>query len=293
MRAEFNEHDRERVFWWSPRRRFGIFRWENVGDYLAPVVVAGALARCGLRIGDKARGCSRLLAVGSVLHFARDGDTIWGVGRNGKMPEGRHTFSLLDVRAVRGPLTMEFLAARGIPCPTTYGDPALLLPQLYPELRSETGARRSVVVVPHFRDTRVHGGAWKVLRPTVWWRTFVEEIQRAEFVVSSSLHGIVVAEAFGIPARWLRVSALEHDLKYRDYYLGTGRPQPRPAGTIEEALRLGGEEPPHFNPEALMAAFPYDLWEMPADKTIEDRTVSGTTSSATDTRNTHSSYRLP
>jgi len=44
-------------------------------------------------------------------------------------------------------------------------------------------------------------------------------------IVSSSLHGIIIAETFGIPTAWLRCSdkIVGGEFKYHDYYLGSGR----------------------------------------------------------------------
>jgi pyruvyltransferase len=41
---------------------------------------------------------------------------------------------------------------------------------------------------------------------------------------------------------------------------GTGRAPIEPAGSVEEALEMGGMPPPVFDPAALLAAFPLDLW---------------------------------
>ena len=78
--------------------------------------------------------------------------------------------------------------------------------------------------------------------------------------ISSSLHGIVVAEAYGIPARYLRVTENEYIIKYQDYYLGTNRTHFQFAASVEEALLLGGEEPGSCDLEKLYDAFPFEYW---------------------------------
>ena len=53
----------------------------------------------------------------------------------------------------------------------------------------------------------------------------------SSFVISSSLHGIIISEAYGIPARIIRPDDFFADkfwqyeplFKYEDYYYGTGR----------------------------------------------------------------------
>ena len=51
----------------------------------------------------------KLLALGSILTYARNNDVVWGSAVNGKWLDLKHyKFTTLDVRAVRGPLTREF-----------------------------------------------------------------------------------------------------------------------------------------------------------------------------------------
>jgi len=83
-------------------------------------------------------------------------------------------------------------------------------------------------------------------------------------VISSSLSGIIIAEAFGIPARLLRIenqSNTEDLFKYRDYYYGTNRFEFKCATSIEEALEMMGEPAPACDLEKLVKAFPFDLFE--------------------------------
>lgn len=263
----FSESDRSHVFWWSPpRSRLRLRRRENAGDYLSPVLIERLLSRAGLRISDKRSDTGRLLAVGSILHFARDGDVIWGSGVNGKIPAARHRFDRLDVRAVRGPRTRAFLLDRDIPCPEVYGDPALLLPHLFPELTDQRTAVRDYLVIPHMHDTdatalrAVRVDTRRILRPTTHWKRFLRTIIASRFVLSASLHGLIVAEAFGVPARMLRLSSREALFKYADYYEGTGRSTFTPATSVSEGLALGPEPKPTFDAQALLDAFPIDLW---------------------------------
>lgn len=49
-------------------------------------------------------------------------------------------------------------------------------------------------------------------------------------VVSSSLHGLIVADAYGIPSKWIKVSDKIYgdDFKYGDYYQSIGVKEEKP-----------------------------------------------------------------
>lgn len=235
----------------------------NFGDFLSRVIVELILASRGLTLGDETRESFQLMAVGSVLHFASDGAVVWGSGVNGKMPVEQHTFRSLDVRAVRGPLTREFLASRHITVPEVYGDPGLLLPLLAPQ-RFQRTAAMGPGFVPNLNDlaeldTRDMRDV-PVVSPLHGWNRCVEAILRHDLILASSLHGLIIAEAYGIPARYVRLSETENLFKYRDYYAGTGRPNFCFARSVAEGLEMGGEVDPVFDSSKLMQAFPFDLW---------------------------------
>ena len=254
------------IYEWNPARpRFGgrvgrrlplTRRVNNFGDLLGSLVVEGMLRREGLERATPVRD-TQLLSVGSVMHFARPGAVVWGSGVNGKIAAESHTLVDLDVRAVRGPLTRLFLLGRGVEVPEVFGDPALLLAVLHPELL-DVPRTRDVTVVPNLNDGALLERR-DALRPTAPLWTCLRTIAASRFVAGSSLHAIIVAEALGIPARLVRCDA-EPEFKYADYYLGTGRSGFTAAGTVEEALELGGEEPPRWEAGPLIDAFPFDLW---------------------------------
>jgi pyruvyltransferase len=260
------------LFEWNPERP--IFRGRakrlvpvkrpvnNFGDLLGRVIVDRL--RKMAQLPSETDRTGRLLSVGSILHFAKDGDVIWGSGVNGKISPSSHTYSFLDVRAVRGPLTREFLRSRGIEVPEIFGDPALLLPHVAPELLDAARHKKhKVTIVPNFQDLRLHRPSRlnpNLLNPSSGlWRCLYRIVQ-SELVVGSSLHAIIVAEAFGIPARAVR-SKVEHEFKYLDYYTGTGRNSFSPAPTACDAIKAGGEPSPRSSVQPLLDAFPSDLWK--------------------------------
>lgn len=272
------------LFSWDPIRAaegasFGTTA-RNLGDTLGRRLVEMIVARRGLDV-DSAPGHqtseSTLLAVGSILHFAPHGATIWGSGVNYKVPSRlTRSAQTLDVRAVRGPITARVLERAGCEVPAVYGDPILLLPLFFPDVaRWKALGGSEVLVVPNLNDYLVvHGEAvalgLDVADPTAPTDHLLKRIASAKFVVGSSLHAVVIADSLGIPARFV-VSRNEHALKYRDYLAGTGRAGTRIASTIQEAVKIGPHRKPDFSVEALMDAFPDDLWRPGSVRTVSRR----------------------
>lgn len=262
------------VYSWNPLRiesagnsRFRLptlRRPNNSGDTLGPLIVRKVAERNGIQ--NLGSGSGRLLSVGSVLHFAKSGDTIWGTGLNGKIHPSRHDCRDLDVRAVRGPRTAKFLTDRGVSCPEVYGDPVLLLPTLVPELRvwAKEPKRYPLTVIPDFNEhaqflesKEIDGR--DVISPRRPVLECLERIARSEFVAGSSLHAVVVAESLGIPARVIH-SRHEPELKNRDYFEGTGRFDVEIADSLRTARAMGGASQVEWDGMRLLHAFPTDLW---------------------------------
>lgn len=248
------------LYYWRAKK------FENFGDYLSVEIVKRMIGR-DVQVASLATKPQRpkLLAVGSLLYFAREGDTLWGTGMNAKYDK-REDFSFrsLDIRALRGPLTRQFIMENfGIDAPEVYGDPALLVPMLFPEFSLSSNPKYPFVIIPHYSDAWMYPKEEfpNVIYPYEPWDEVIRKILDSEFVISSSLHGLIIAEAFGIGARWLRVSEKEPTFKFYDYYLGTNRKGVSFASSIEEALQMGAEAPFECDLDALYRAFPFDKFE--------------------------------
>lgn len=249
---------------------FPLFFWKegnftNFGDYLSLKIVE-RIVGSSVRFYNKKnlRQDRKLLALGSIFYFANENDVVWGAGINGKRPDKKdYSFTNLEIKAVRGPLTKIFLKENfGIECPEIYGDPALLVPYLFPEFKRNENPSRDYIVIPHYLDVKhfKRSDDDHVVYPTDPWNTVIEMVLDSKFVISGSLHGIIVAEAFGIPARALRISDAEPIFKYQDYYLGTGRAEFQFATSIEMALMMGGEPSFKCDLKKLYESFPFYLY---------------------------------
>jgi pyruvyltransferase len=241
--------DTIRLNWWN--------QISNLGDAISPLIVRHLSGRPVVHAGDRMRG--KLVAVGSILNRARDGDVVWGSGliSADSRPKGTRVL----VTAVRGPRTAAIVRAIGIECPATYGDPGCLLPRLFARPQ-DVAPRYALGVIPHHRDQELvsfQDPAIRLLDIMAGPEAFLAALWECERVVSSSLHGIIFAEAYGIPAHWLEVSdrVLGGGFKFADYYEGTGRDCP--ASLSLDTMRTEPEwRPPAADaPDRLAAAFPF------------------------------------
>ena len=176
-----------------------------------------------------------LLFIGSTLHLATTNTIVWGAG----MLSERHLPKVApqEIRAVRGPLTRDLLHQSGIECPDVYGDPALLLPQIY---KPTTNKKYNVCLVMHFADAELpHVKAFRKSNPEVCcvdmgnygeWHSVIDNICASRMVISSSLHGIIVADAYSVPNVWVELSdrVLGGGFKFHDYFKGVGRNDSEP-----------------------------------------------------------------
>tara|TARA_B100000902_G_C27309767_1_gene917652 strand:- start:1740 stop:2639 length:900 start_codon:yes stop_codon:yes gene_type:complete len=208
----------------------------------------------------------RIVGLGSILHLANNRDVIWGTGIipmrvKASFPEN------LDVRAVRGPLTRDFLLERKIKCPEVYGDPGIFCKNVYQGLLKENFKERELGIITQWRDAG-HKDFKKF--ETIDSRNFPIDIAKfiisSEFIISTSLHGIIFSESLGIPCRWLfseeyMSGIYESSFKYEDYFQGTGRMKESSGSSISECINLGSHKV--FNIETykdnLMKSFPSDL----------------------------------
>jgi len=166
---------------------------------------------------------SNYLVVGSILSQGNSRSKIWGSG----FIDESQPFRGGQVFAVRGKYSALKLQKMGFPECNIYGDPALLLPLIYNPLKAK---QEGVGIVAHIIDAEklIHeyGSTHKVidLRSSNI-EGIIDEITSCEFILSTSLHGIIVAHAYGIPAIWVTNRKLYGDgIKFKDYFSSVNIP---------------------------------------------------------------------
>src|SRR5690606_29993059 len=116
---------------------------------------------------------------------------------------GRHYY-----HAVRGKKTLEQISSlRGLPA---LGDPGLLAAHWW-EGRAKPAKHYRLGVIPHYVDkahpivshlSKMQGVC--VIDVFADVEEVMRSIQQCDFVISSSMHGLIVSDAFGVPNRRLK-----------------------------------------------------------------------------------------
>lgn len=244
----------------------------NVGDLLSVIVTKYMCDYNGIDIDCDIKGTKHLYAIGSILLGYKDA-VIWGSGFGrtinnkliNKLYGVQHRLlHKIDIRAVRGPETKKILESMGYKCPDIYGDPAILMPLFYSAKKEK---KKKYVVVYHYsqKENCKDYNEIEVLDTFCSdWKKFIDVICSAELVISSSLHGIILAEAYGVPAIMLSKGKNDDITKYKDWYYSTGRKKFPIAENIEEAIKLTPSKVDNNKirkmQKDLLNSFPVDLW---------------------------------
>lgn len=236
----------------------------NFGDQLSPFIIHKL---SGKEIKHTTKE-GKLLALGSIFFSLKNNDIVWGAGLlNASHIQYAKQSKHVTYLAVRGPKTRDYLMQHGIDCPAVYGDPALLLPLL---VKNDVKKKFRVGIVPHFSHFNFFKSLIKnrdsvtlidVERP---FHQVVYDILSCEIILSSSLHGIIVAEAYSIPSFMLMVGEPLHgDLfKFEDYYHATDRTLTLSnvlfGFNLDKLASLAQKnERPKFSCNELLNAFPF------------------------------------
>lgn len=167
---------------------------------------------------------THIVGVGSILNHANAASVVWGAGL-ADMAGGVNAQA--DVRLVRGPLSALRVVMCGGREVKRFGDPALLCPRFYdaPPKTHDLG------FIPHYADQShwpALAGA-KLINVLESPEQVIRSIASCRAIVSSSLHGIIVADAYGIPAAWLYSPRVGGDgTKFADHFLAVSGCVPTP-----------------------------------------------------------------
>lgn len=228
------------------------YKCANAGDIVNATLIYDLF---GIRVEQQSFTVSDMIAIGSVLERIVSGSTtgkrdkelqaeadskkkitVWGTG----LMFGYDDYSAMkfirpaDIRAVRGELTRkvcEKITGKNVKCVTA--DPGILAPFLLDEIPEK---KYKIGIIPHFREYEVEeyleqykeiGSKYEnsiIIDLSEEPTEVLKKIASCETIMSTSLHGLIFADSFGVPSLWCEFTdkVIGNGYKFRDYYSAYG-----------------------------------------------------------------------
>ncbi len=196
-------------YWWTEHKNFG--------DLITPLL----LKHYGLEPKLTPVSKAKVIAVGSLLDGMPENYAGFIVGA-GLISDTERHFKQAKILALRGELTRQRVSAEKT---VVLGDPGLLTATLFNKRCSK---RFTLGLIPHFVDKHhpyvqsFYKRYYKditIIDVQQNPMTVIQQIDQCDSILSSSLHGIVVADALGIPNAWMKLSdnVVGNGFKFFDY----------------------------------------------------------------------------
>jgi hypothetical protein len=217
-----------RLFWFSEVQLMGK-QLENYGDLIGKYLVEKIAKKKIIFSNPKKFSFHDFLnpiyfTAGSILAHVNSKCIVWGSG----IIERKEIVESAHFLATRGPQTRNRLMELGYKVPELYGDPALLLPEYYNPILEK---KYEIGIIAHYNDFKLVKNLYKNNKTikvidlmTLDVESKTDEILACKRIISSSLHGIIVAHAYNIPAIWIQFSnkLFGDGIKFQDYFESVG-----------------------------------------------------------------------
>lgn len=168
-----------------------------------------------------------ILGCGSLIqYYYLNNSYIWGTGfiKPTKKIKGKPK----EIWAVRGPLSRKILITNNVKCPKNYADAGILLGDIF---NKKIKKEYLLGIIPHYVERKVsllkkykQNKDIIVIDLTNPIETIVKKAKACQYIISSSLHGIILADTFHIPRLPIKLSnsLIGGGFKFKDYNLSVG-----------------------------------------------------------------------
>lgn len=186
---------------------------QNFGDQLNHFLVKEL---SGKPIVYSNRERPHYICVGSIISECTENSIIWGAGFSyGHVQPFNEGAQVIAVRGT--------LSAKRINRECALGDPALLLPRLYKPVILK---KHKYGIIPHWNDYEYclnKFSQYHIIDPFQPIKEFVDDVVSCEVILSSGLHGLIAADAYGVPNSWITFDSFKNldRFKFNDYYSTT------------------------------------------------------------------------
>lgn len=197
----------------------------NFGDLLMPYILKKINKNSSYQFNFHENNDAKILGIGSIMRLANKKTIVCGSGIRDKNQHVNYTNALF----VRGPHTRNVLLNKDVYTPPIYGDCGLLLPDFY---KPKTKKIYNLGIIPHYVDyqkvVNLYGHNKSILIIDVTKtniETTIKEILSCNRILSSSLHGLIISDAYNIPNKWIIFSNNINgdNVKFYDYFLSVSR----------------------------------------------------------------------
>lgn len=217
--GNFQKNEPIYTYWWD-----GV---PNFGDWIGPYLLSKISNRPLINVRGQKR-TQALFSVGSILEHINENyqqAEVWGSGLI-QVPHRKRIKKLKkyisQVHAVRGEYTYQQLTQNvGLNVPKVFGDPALLMPRFY---QPQNLVQDKICICPHFSHyqyfSEIEGSdQFNIIDVRNSVQNVVDQIVSSKVCISSSLHGLIIAQAYGVPWVWLDLNQKSlDDFKFEDFF---------------------------------------------------------------------------
>lgn len=204
----------------------------NFGDAINPIFGEFFSGKKAVNINGKNVTDPAYLCIGSSIQFPKVKTIVWGAGV--LTPKWGLASIPQKICAVRGPMTRKYLQNKKIKCPDVYGDPALLCPMIYEPSKSK---KYKIGLIPHCVDKHIIK-KWNIPNDILIidiesnFDDVIKKTTSCESIISSSLHGLILADAYGITSSWVTIGGVPIErgkiFKFHDYFKSLNYWQDKP-----------------------------------------------------------------
>lgn len=187
----------------------------------------------------------KVCMIGSILSIgSKKNSVMWG---NGFMYESENVKPGTILKAVRGPESLKKVEKSGYNInDIAIGDPALLLPRIY---NPSVEKKYKLGIIPHIMDFQLYMDYVNenrekfentlLIDPNLMCgqvESFINKVLQCEKIVATCLHGLICADAYGIPSVWSEISnrLVGDGIKFKDYYGSIGIDSISKIGLVED-----------------------------------------------------------
>ena len=214
----------------------------NLGDSISDIFFNKLSNKKFKNVNFAYRKNTSYLTVGSILIKCKSNNIVYGSGfisENDNLgspdnSEWKYENKVYEIPkkilSVRGPKTRNKLLKMGIDCPENYGDPLIILPLIYNNVNIRINYK--IGLIPHFKDINNEKFKWlsndmknqkmktKLINiKTKDYQKFINEIKECEYIISSSLHGVIISLVYGKKVIFTSFSKLIGEtFKFYDFF---------------------------------------------------------------------------